>query len=112
MGQTGRMATSSCLVTSSGIPGTNSHLLKRAALIGRRPFGKQGLQDCKDNRDVIDYIKRMGTYDRELSAKMQKLESIEARLAQHEKTTRYSVIWLTALASVILAMLMYHLVRL
>jgi hypothetical protein len=75
-------------------------------------FWKARLQDCKGNRDAIDYTDRMGTYDRELSAKMQKLESIEARLAQHEKTTRYSVIWLTALASVILAMLTYHLVRL
>lgn len=54
----------------------------------------------------------MSTYDRKLSAKMQKLESIEARLAQHGRTPRYSVIWLTALASVILAMLTYDLVRL
>ena len=81
-------------------------------MIGHQPCGKQRLQGCKDSRHVIDYTDEMGTYDRELSAKLQKLESIEARLAQHEKSTRYSMIWLTALASVILAMLAYHVVRL
>jgi hypothetical protein len=54
----------------------------------------------------------MSVYDHDLSEKLQKLESIEARLAQHAKTTQLGIIWLTVLALVVLALLGYHIVRL
>jgi len=54
----------------------------------------------------------MSVSDRELYAKLQKLESIEARLVQHEKSTRFGLIWLTALATAALGLIAYHLVRL
>ncbi|MBQ0820186.1 hypothetical protein KBI52_08175 [Microvirga sp. HBU67558] len=44
--------------------------------------------------------------------KLQKLESIEARLSQHEKTTRLGLIWLTILAFSVLVLFGYHIVYL
>ncbi|WP_262269120.1 hypothetical protein [Microvirga yunnanensis] len=40
--------------------------------------------------------------------KLQKLESIEARLSQHEKATRLGLIWLTILAFAVLILFGYH----
>lgn len=54
----------------------------------------------------------MSDYDNEVREKLQKLESIEARLSQHEKTTRVGLIWLTALALAALALLGYQIVHL
>jgi hypothetical protein len=48
----------------------------------------------------------------ETRAKLQRLASIEARLAQHERTTRLGLIWLTILALPALALLAYHVARL
>jgi hypothetical protein len=54
----------------------------------------------------------MNVYDRELSAKLQKLEGIDARLAQHEKTARFGLMWLSAIGIVLLALLGYVISRL
>jgi hypothetical protein len=43
---------------------------------------------------------------------MQKLESIEAQLTQHAKTTRLGLLWLTVLALAALALLSYQIVHL
>jgi hypothetical protein len=58
------------------------------------------------------YIGEMDVYDRELSAKSQKLESIKARLAQHEKTARLGLMWLSAIGDALLALLGYGITRL
>jgi hypothetical protein len=54
----------------------------------------------------------MDVYDRERSAKSQKLESINARLAQHEKTARLGLMWLSAIGVALLALLGYGITRL
>jgi fatty acid desaturase len=54
----------------------------------------------------------MSDLDREVREKLQKLESIEARLTQHEKTTRLGLIWLTVLAFAVLVLFGYHIIRL
>jgi hypothetical protein len=51
----------------------------------------------------------MSNYDRELHVK---LESFDARLAQHEKTTRVGLAWLTILATAVLVLMAFHIVRL
>jgi hypothetical protein len=48
----------------------------------------------------------------ETREKLQRMESIEARLAQHEKTTRLGIIWLTGLALPALVFLAYHVISL
>ena len=50
--------------------------------------------------------------DPETREKLQRLTSIEARLAQHEKTTRLGIMWLTVLALPALVLLAYHVIRL
>ncbi len=47
----------------------------------------------------------MNTYDPNLHEQQRKLEAIEARLAGHEKTARLSLLWLSALGFVVLALL-------
>jgi hypothetical protein len=54
----------------------------------------------------------MDVYDCELSAKSRKLESIKARLAQHEKTARLGLMWLSAIGDALLALLGYGITRL
>jgi hypothetical protein len=54
----------------------------------------------------------MNTYDRELRDKLQKIESIEARLAQYHKTTHFGLIWLSAIGIVLLALIVYIITRL
>jgi hypothetical protein len=54
----------------------------------------------------------MADYDREVQEKLQQLESIEARLMQHAKTTRLGMIWLTVLALTLLVLLGYQIVHL
>jgi len=54
----------------------------------------------------------MSDLDREVREKLQKLESIEARLTQHEKTTRLGLMWLTILACAVLILVGYHIIRL
>jgi hypothetical protein len=55
---------------------------------------------------------KMTDYDREVREKLQKLESIEARLTQHAKTTHLGLIWLTVLALTLLVLLGYQIVHL
>jgi hypothetical protein len=50
--------------------------------------------------------------DPETREKLQRLASLDARLAQHEKTTRLGLIWLTVLALPTLVLLAYYVVRL
>ena len=72
-------------------------------------FGeKRHLQNCKDKLRVIDYTGGMSTYDRELLEKLQRLESIEARLIQHEKKARFGLMWLSLLGATLLVVLLYH----
>jgi hypothetical protein len=54
----------------------------------------------------------MSTYNREPRETLQKLESLEARLAQHHKTTNLALMWLSALGTVILALMVYIMTRL
>lgn len=54
----------------------------------------------------------MGTYNRDLDEKLKKLESIDARLAQHERTARLGLIGLSALGGALLALLGYVITRL
>ncbi len=54
----------------------------------------------------------MSTYERELTEKLRKLESIDARLARHEKATRLGLRWLIILAAAVLALTAYHIARL
>lgn len=54
----------------------------------------------------------MSYLDREVREKLQKLESIEARLVQHEKTARLGLIWLTVLPLAVLVLVGYHVIRL
>jgi hypothetical protein len=54
----------------------------------------------------------MTDYDREVREKLQKLESIEARLTQHAKTTRLGLIWLIVLALTLLVLLGYQIAHL
>ncbi len=54
----------------------------------------------------------MNTYDPDLHEQQRKLEAIETRLADHEKTARLSVLWLSALGFVVLALLGYVIARL
>ena len=54
----------------------------------------------------------MSDVDREMREKLQKLESLEARLSQHEKTTRVGLIWLTILAFAVLFLFGYYIIRL
>jgi hypothetical protein len=51
----------------------------------------------------------MNDHDYELS---KKLESIEAQLEQHARTTHLGMVWLTVLAIAALVLLGYHVVRL
>jgi hypothetical protein len=64
------------------------------------------------NEEKLPKRQRMNAYDRELQEKLQKLESIDARLAQHDKMTRFGLIWLTVLAALVLAGLGYAISRL
>ena len=54
----------------------------------------------------------MTDYDREVQEKLQQLESIEAWLTQHAKSTRLGLIWLTVLALTLLVLLGYQIVHL
>jgi hypothetical protein len=54
----------------------------------------------------------MDAYERELLEKVQRLESIDALLAQHDKATRLGLLWLTALAALVLGGLGYAISRL
>jgi hypothetical protein len=54
----------------------------------------------------------MSNLDHEMLEKLQKLESIEARLVQHEKTVRLGLIWLTVLAFAVLVLVGSHVIRL
>lgn len=54
----------------------------------------------------------MSVYDRELSEKLRKLESIDARLAQHAKATQLGLIWLSILASTALVLFGHHIISL
>ncbi|WP_262296550.1 hypothetical protein [Microvirga sesbaniae] len=54
----------------------------------------------------------MSDLDREVREKLQRLESIEARLTHHEKTTRLGLIWLTVLAFAVLVLLGYYIIHL
>jgi hypothetical protein len=54
----------------------------------------------------------VNTYDPNLHEQQRKLEAIEARLAGHEKTARLSLLWLSALGFVVLALLGYVIARL
>jgi len=54
----------------------------------------------------------MNDRDYELSKKLQKLESIEVQLAQHVKTTRLGLTWLSVLALAALVLLGFHIVHL
>jgi hypothetical protein len=54
----------------------------------------------------------MSTYDREPREKLQRMESIEARLARYHKTTHLGLIWLSALGIVLLALMVYIITRL
>jgi hypothetical protein len=54
---------------------------------------------------------RMSAYDRELHEKLQKLESIDVRLAQHDKITRLGLVSILALGTLVLALLTYLIVR-
>ncbi len=47
----------------------------------------------------------MNTYDPNLHEQQRKLEAIEARLAGHEKMARLSLLWLSTLGFVVLALL-------
>jgi hypothetical protein len=51
----------------------------------------------------------MSSYERGLH---EKVESIGARLARHEKTTRVGLGWLTILATPALVLMAFHIVRL
>jgi hypothetical protein len=50
--------------------------------------------------------------DPETREKLQRLASIETRLARHEKTTRLGIMWLTVLALPALVLLAYHVIHL
>jgi hypothetical protein len=54
----------------------------------------------------------VNTYDPDLHEQQRRLEAIEARLAGHEKTARLSLLWLSALGFVVLALLGYVISRL
>jgi len=54
----------------------------------------------------------MSVYDQELREKLQRLDGIEAQLAQHARTTRLGLISLAGFALVVLALLGYHIARL
>ena len=54
----------------------------------------------------------MDAYDRDLREKLTKLESIEARLAQHERKNRLYLILLLVIASAVLAHMGYHIISL
>ncbi len=54
----------------------------------------------------------MNTYDPNLHEQQRKLEAIETRLAGHEKTARLSLLWLSTLGFVVLALLGYVITRL
>ena len=54
----------------------------------------------------------MRIYDHEPSEKLHKLESINARLAQHAKIAQLAMIWLSVLASAVLVLFSYHVISL
>jgi D-serine deaminase-like pyridoxal phosphate-dependent protein len=54
----------------------------------------------------------VNTYDPNLHEQQRKLDAIEARLAGHEKTARLSLLWLSTLGFVVLALLGYVIARL
>jgi hypothetical protein len=54
----------------------------------------------------------VSAYDPKLHEPPLKLEAIEARLANHEKTTRLGLMWLSAIGFVALALLGYIITRL
>ena len=54
----------------------------------------------------------MTAYERETHAKLQKLESIDARLAQHEKMARFGMMWLSTIGITALALMVYIITRL
>ncbi len=54
----------------------------------------------------------MSTYDRELHEKLQKLDRIEAQLAQHRKATRSGLMWLSIVGIVVLVLLLHHIIPL
>jgi len=54
----------------------------------------------------------MSMYDRELKHKLQKLENIEARLDQHQRTVRLTLMGVSVLGALVLALLFHHIVQL
>jgi hypothetical protein len=54
----------------------------------------------------------VNTYDPNLQEQQRKLEATEARLAGHEKTAHRSLLWLSTLGFVVLALLGYVITRL
>jgi hypothetical protein len=54
----------------------------------------------------------MSVYGRKPREKLQRKESIEARLARYHGTTHFGLIWLSALGIVLLALMVYIITRL
>jgi hypothetical protein len=54
----------------------------------------------------------MDAYDRELKEKLQKLETIQARLVQHQRITHLGLIWLSILGAGALVLMAYHIIGL
>jgi hypothetical protein len=50
----------------------------------------------------------MSTHNRDLDDKQQRLESIEARLVQHQKTVKLALTALSVLGTATLMLLLYH----
>ena len=54
----------------------------------------------------------MNGFDREINEKLHKLETIEARLVQHQRTTRLGLVWLSILGAGGLVLMAYHIIGL
>jgi hypothetical protein len=84
----------------------------------RRAYLSTGLGErsvCKVAKTIFVQTITLGimtAYDRELSEKLRKLESIEARLAQHAQATQLGLIWLSIVASAALVLFGYHVISL
>lgn len=54
----------------------------------------------------------MNTDDHKLHEKLRNMESIQARLEQHQKKTHLALMWISAIGIVLLALMIYIITRL
>ena len=53
----------------------------------------------------------MNALDRETNGKLQRLESIDARLQHHERTVRFGLMWLSVIGVTTLGLMVYLITR-